>query len=50
MVIEQYNINNVDVDIKLYSGASGGGGLAGDIQLRIPAYGSRLQYISESIK
>ena len=47
MVIEQYNLNPVDVDVRLWGSD---GVLAGLIPLRIPEFGNRLQYVSESIK
>ncbi|MBM7334185.1 Ig-like domain-containing protein [Alloalcanivorax marinus] len=47
MVIEQYNLNPVDVDVRIWGSS---GTLAGLIPLRIPEFGSRLQYVSESIK
>ncbi|SOC25103.1 Ig-like domain-containing protein [Alloalcanivorax xenomutans] len=47
MMISQFNTNDVDIDIVMHQhdGVS-----AGSLPLRIPAYGSRLQYISAPIK
>jgi hypothetical protein len=47
MVVEQYNVNPIDVDVRVQVPD---GSWAGSMQLMIPAYGSRLQYISNPVK
>jgi len=47
MLIEQYNLNSVDVDIFL---SDNQGIDAGTIKIQIPSNGNRLMFISESIK
>ncbi|MBF1802574.1 Ig-like domain-containing protein [Alloalcanivorax profundimaris] len=47
LVIEQYNLNDVEVDVKLYGT---NGSYQGDVPITIPAYGTNIQYVSESIK
>jgi len=47
MLIEQYNLNPVDVDIRVQVPD---GSWAGSLLLRIPERGNRLQYISQPIK
>ena len=47
MVIEQYNMNNVDLNVRIQVPD---GSWAGFLDLRIPSHGSRLQYVSETIK
>lgn len=47
MMVEQYNLNPVDVDIYL---SDNQGIDAGTIQIRIPSHGNRLMFISEAIK
>ncbi|MBG11831.1 MAG: hypothetical protein CL553_01305 [Alcanivorax sp.] len=47
MVIEQYNINPVNIDIRVQNRS---GAWVGSLDLLIPAYGNRLNFISEPIK
>ena len=47
MLVEQYNLNALDIDVGFWNGR---GAVLGDMKLRIPAFGSRLQYISSPIK
>ncbi|WP_133493065.1 Ig-like domain-containing protein [Alcanivorax sp. 24] len=47
MLIDQYNLNPVDIDIRVQVPD---GSWGGSMLLRIPAYGNRLQYISSPIK
>jgi len=46
MVVEQISMNVVDLDIRIFSG----GIQKGYMDLRIPQYGSRINYISQPIK
>ena len=47
MVIEQYNLNPIDVDVRVQVPD---GSWAGSLLLRIPEKGNRLQYVSQPIK
>lgn len=47
MIIEQYNLDPVDLDIRVQIND---GSYAGSIPLRIPAQGNFLQYVSDPIK
>ena len=47
MVIEQYNLDPVDLDIRVQIND---GSYAGSIPLTIPAQGNYLQYVSDPIK
>lgn len=47
MVIEQYNLNEVDINLLLHTPDGARGGF---LDLRIPAYGNRLQFVSELVK
>jgi len=47
MAISQYNLNDVDVEVRFYGT---NGGFQGNVPIKIPAYGTRINYISESIK
>ncbi|WP_421722364.1 Ig-like domain-containing protein [Alloalcanivorax xenomutans] len=49
MEVEQFNINKVDIMLQLH-GRSSGAGDAGYVDLFIPEYGSRLNFISNPIK